>query len=69
MPEAGFKHFIDVTFEMRRGIQSNAFIQLINTHKIRSSFILKWKRGQEGRMAERQRESEGERTSVGEWQM
>jgi hypothetical protein len=61
VPEAGFKHFIDVTFEMRTVIQSNAFIQLINTHKIRSSFILKWKRGQEGRIAERQRERVRER--------
>jgi hypothetical protein len=60
---------IDVTFEMRTVIQSNVFIQLMTTHKIRSSFISIRKRGQEGKIAERQRESEGERTSVGELQM
>ncbi len=60
---------IDVTFEMRTAIQSDEFIQLIITHKIRSSFILKWKRGQNGKIAERQRESEGERTRVGGGQM
>jgi hypothetical protein len=58
---------IDVTFEMRTVIQSNAFIQLMIRHKIRSSFILKQKRGQEGKIAERQ--SGGDRTSVGEWRM
>jgi hypothetical protein len=60
---------IDVTFERRIVIQSNAFIQLMITHTIRSSFILKQKRGQEGKIAERQRESKGEGTSIGEWQM
>jgi hypothetical protein len=60
---------IDVTFEMRTAIQSDEFIQLIITHKIRSSFILKWKGGQEGKIVERQRASEGERTSIGGWGM
>jgi hypothetical protein len=45
---------------MRTVIQSNAFIQLIATHKIRLSFISEWKRGQEGKIAERKRERERE---------
>ncbi len=66
-----YNFHIDVTFEMRTVIKSNAFIQLIITHTIRLSFMWKRKRGQEGKIAERQREreSEGERTGVGEWQM
>jgi hypothetical protein len=38
-----------------------AFIQLISLHTIESSFISKWKRGQEGKIAERQRERARER--------
>jgi hypothetical protein len=34
------------------------------THTIRSSFISEQKRGQEGKIAERKRESEGERASI-----
>ncbi len=54
---------------MRTVVQSNAFIQLMITHKIRLSFISKRKRGQEGKIAERKRESEEEKMSVGEWPM
>ena len=56
---------IDVTFEMRTAVQSDAFIQLIITYKIKSYFISETKEGAKGKMAERQRESEGERASVG----
>ncbi len=55
---------IDVTFEMRTTIQSDVFIQLIATHKIKS-FISETKKGAKGKIAERQRESEGERMSIG----
>jgi hypothetical protein len=57
---------VDVTFEMRTAIQSNAFIQLVFPHKIKSSFISEMKEGAKGKMAERQRESERESTSVGQ---
>jgi len=47
---------------MRTAIQSNAFIQLIITHKIKSSFISETKEGAKGKIAERQRERKrGER--------
>ncbi len=58
---------IDVTFEMRTVVQSNAFIQLITIHKIKLSFISETEKGAKGKIAERQRESKGERASVG-WQ-
>ncbi len=50
---------------MRTVIQSNVLIQLIATPKIRSSFMSEQKRGKEGKIAERKRESGGERTSLG----
>jgi hypothetical protein len=56
---------IDVTFEIRTVSYRKAFIQLMALHAIRSFFISKQKRGQEGKIAERKREREGERTSVG----
>jgi hypothetical protein len=57
---------IDVTFEMRTVSYRKAFIQLITLHTIGSSFISKQKRGQEGKIAaERKRENEGERASMG----
>jgi hypothetical protein len=51
------------TFEMRIVIQCDAFIQLITTHKIKSSFISEMEEGAKGKIVERQRqrESEGER--------
>ncbi len=56
--------FVFVTFEMRTVIQSkNVFIQLMLTHTIRLSFILKWKRGargQDSRETERERAGENE---------
>ncbi len=48
----------DVTSEMRTVSYQKAFIQLMSFHTIGSSFISKWKRGQEGKIAERKRESE-----------
>jgi hypothetical protein len=56
---------IDVTFEIRTESYQKALIQLMALHAIRSSFISKQKRGQEGKIAERKREREGERTSIG----
>ncbi len=54
-------HFrIDVTFEMRTAALSKAFIQLIATHKIKSSFISEMVEGAWGKLAERQRERERE---------
>jgi len=54
-------HFrIDVTFEMRTAALSKAFIQLIATHKIKSSFISETEEGARGKIAERQREREKE---------
>ncbi len=47
---------IDVTFEMRTTIQSDAFTQLIITHKIKSSFISETKEWAKGKIAKRQRE-------------
>ncbi len=41
---------------MRTTIQSDAFIQLIITHKIKSSFISETKEGAKDKIAERQRE-------------
>ncbi len=58
---------IDVTFEMRSAVQSNVFIQLMITHKIKLSFISGTEEGAKGKIGERQRESKGERMSVG-WQ-
>ncbi len=56
---------IDVTFEMRTVRCQKAFIQMmISTHDS-VSFISKWTRGQEDKIAERQRESKGERGSIG----
>jgi hypothetical protein len=55
---------IGVTFEMRTAIQSDAFIQLMNTHKIESSFISETEKGAKGKIAERQKESKGERASI-----
>ncbi len=52
---------IDVTFEMRTAVQSDAFIQLMITYKIKSYFMSETEEGAKGKMAERQRESEGER--------
>ncbi len=60
---------IDVTFEMRTAVQSKAFIQLMTQHTIRLSFISETEKGAKGKIAERQRESEGERASVGRRQM
>ncbi len=57
---------IDVTFEMRTAVQSKAFIQLIIQHMIRLSFISEM---EEGAKAERQRESNVERTSIGRRRM
>jgi hypothetical protein len=56
---------------MRTVIQSDAFIQLMFTHKIKSSFISEMEEGEKGKIAkrQRQRESEGERTSIGQWQV
>jgi hypothetical protein len=51
---------------MRTAIQSNAFIQLMFPHKIKPSFISETKEGAKGKIAERQRESERESTSVGQ---
>ncbi len=56
---------IDVTFEMRTVHYQNVFIQLMILALDPVSLISKWKRGQEDKIAERLRESEGERTSVG----
>jgi hypothetical protein len=55
------KFCIDVTFEMRTAIQSDAFIQLMATHKIKLSFILETEEGAKGKITERERE----RMSVG----
>ncbi len=57
----------DVTFEIRTAVQSNVFIQLITTHKIQLSFISEMEKGERGKIAERQKESKGERASIG-WQ-
>jgi hypothetical protein len=46
---------------MRTMIQSDAFIQLIDTHKIKLSFISEMKEGAKGKIAERQRERESVR--------
>ncbi len=43
---------------MRTVSYRRAFIQLMILHTIGSSFISKWKRGQEGKIAERKRERE-----------
>ncbi len=43
---------------MRTVSYRRAFSQLMILHTIRSSFISKWKRGQEGKIAERKRERE-----------
>ncbi len=43
---------------MRTANRSDVFIQLITIHKSNHLFIFKWKRGQEGKIAERQRERE-----------
>ncbi len=56
---------IDVTFEMTKVSYRKVFIQLISLHTTGSSFISKQNRGQEGKIVERERESEGERTSIG----
>ncbi len=50
---------------MRFGVQSDAFIQLITTHKIKSSSISETEKGAKGKIAERQTEREGERASAG----
>jgi hypothetical protein len=50
---------------MRTVRYQNAFIQMINSTQDSVSFISKQKRGQEDKIAERQRESKGERASVG----
>jgi hypothetical protein len=57
--------YIDVTFEMRTVSYQKAFIQLMILHTIGLSLISEWKRRQEGKIAERKRESEGERVSIG----
>jgi hypothetical protein len=56
-------------FEMRTAAKSKAFIQLIILHTIRLSFISKMEKGAKGKIAERQRESAGERTSTGRLRM
>ena len=56
---------IDVTFEMRTVSYRKAFIQLMILHTIGSSLISELKRRQEGKIAERKRESKGERASIG----
>ncbi len=62
---------IDVTFEMRTAIQSDVFIQLMITHKIKLSFISETEKGAKGKIVERQRESEhwaaADVASVGKW--
>jgi hypothetical protein len=60
---------IDVTFEMRTAVQSKVFIQLISQHTIRLYFISETEKGTKGKIAERQRESEGERVSIGRRRM
>jgi hypothetical protein len=54
---------------MRTVVQSDAFIQLITTHKIKSSFISEMEKGSKGKTAERQKESKGEGASVGWWRL
>jgi hypothetical protein len=54
---------------MRTAIQSDAFIQLIATHKIKLSFISEMDEGAKGKIVERQKESEGERASIGRLQI
>jgi hypothetical protein len=49
---------------MRTAALSKAFIQLIATHKIKSSFISETEEGARGKIAERQRERE--RASIGQ---
>jgi hypothetical protein len=56
---------IDVTFKIRTGVFRNAFIQLMILTQDPVGFISKWKRGHEDKIAERHKESEGERESVG----
>ncbi len=63
------KFRIDVTFEMRTAVQSDAFIQLMITYKIKSYFISEMEEGAKCKMAERQREIEGERASIGRRQI
>ena len=46
---------------MRFVVQSDAFIQLKTTHKIKLSFIAETEKGAKGKIAERQTEREGER--------
>ncbi len=61
-PDYSYTYFhIDVTFEMRTVHYQNAFIQLMISTQDSVSFKSKWKRGQEDKIAERPRESEGER--------
>ena len=50
----------DVTFEMRTVRYLKVFIQLMSLHTIRSSFISKQNRGQEGKIAERKRGRDNE---------
>jgi hypothetical protein len=45
---------------MRTVSYGKLFIQLISLHTISSSFISEWKRGQEGKIAERKRGRESE---------
>jgi hypothetical protein len=52
---------MDATFEMRTAIQSDAFFQLIITHKIKSSFISEMEEGAKGKIAQSQRERARER--------
>ncbi len=56
---------IDVTFEMRTAVQSDAFIQLMITYKIKSYFISEMEEGAKGKMAERQRESREREQALG----
>ncbi len=56
---------IGVTFEMRTAIQSDVFIQLITTHKIKPSYIRNGRGGKGQDSGETERESEGERMSIG----
>ncbi len=63
---------IDVTFEMRTVRFTNTFIQLIIVIRSNNLLYIRKEAGErtrEGKIAERQRESEGERASVGERQM
>ncbi len=62
-----FQHsfHIDVTFEMRTVRYTIAFIQLTMISDDQGDFISNRERGQEDKIAERQRESKGERANEG----